>query len=293
MRRLSLSAARNGRPRASPGFGRLVWVVPLILSMSGCAALSKFFRGAFKQPSLNFRSAELQNASLSDATMNLVWELRNPNPINLNLAELSYNFQVEGKQVVAGTPPNGLAVKGNGASLLVFPANIKFQDIVPVIQTFLTKDFANYRAEGHVGIKTPIGVLRFPLSKDGQFEVPKIPQIQLAAPRITGLTFSNATLEVPVTVTNRNSYNLPINQVTGGLSIAGANVGSLTTGDLGQLEGKATKTINLPITVNFASALPAANAIRSGSANIAWNGNVQSGSASIPVNFQQNLSFRR
>lgn len=272
---------------------RLLWVLPVILSMSGCAFLSKFFKNAFKQPSLNFRSAELQNASLSDATVNLTWDLKNPNPVGLSIAELDYLFKVEGKQVVAGTPPRGLNVKPQGSSPLVFPANVKFQDIVPVIETFLTKDQAAYSASGNIGIKTPIGVIRFPLSKEGMFEVPKIPQVQLGAPRIAQLSLTGATLEVPVTVTNRNSYNLPIRQVGGGLSIAGAQVGTLSTGDLGELSGRASKQLNLPINVNFASSLQAANAIRQGSANIAWNGQIQSGSTSIPLKLQQNLNFRR
>lgn len=272
---------------------RLLILLPLILAMSGCAALAKFFKGAFQKPTLNFKSAQLQNASLSDATVNLAWELRNPNAVGLSIAELSYLFKVEGHQVVAGTPPRGLNVKGNGSSLLVFPANVKFQDIAPVVQTFLTKDFAGYSASGNVGIKTPIGVLRFPLSKEGQFEVPKIPQIQLGAPRIANINVSSATLEIPVTVTNRNTYNLPISGVGGALSIAGANVGSMTTGDLGQMTGKASKQLNLPITVNFLQSVQAANAIRQGSANIAWNGQINSGSTSIPLKLQQNLSFRR
>lgn len=272
---------------------RLLVVLPLILAMSGCAALAKFFKNAFKQPTLTFRSAELQNATLSDATVNLAWELRNPNAVGLSIAELDYLFKVEGHQVVAGTPPRGLNVKGNGSSLLVFPANVKFQDIAPVIETFLTKDFAAYSASGNVGIKTPIGVIRFPLSKDGQFEVPKIPQVQLGSPRIASISLQSATLEVPVTVTNRNTYNLPINGVGGTFSIAGANVGSLSTGDLGQLGGKAAKQLNLPITVNFLQSLQAANAIRQGSANIAWNGQIQSGSTNIPLKLQQNLNFRR
>ncbi|MFL5319661.1 MAG: LEA type 2 family protein [Myxococcaceae bacterium] len=272
---------------------RLVWLIPLFLSLSGCAALSKLFKSAFRQPELVFKSAQLQDANLGSATVNLIYELRNPNAFGLNLAELSYNFEVEGKQVVAGTPPNGLQIKPNGSTQLTFPANVKSQDIAPVVETFLTKDFANYKAEGHIGIKTPIGIIRLPISKEGQFEVPKVPAVAFGQPRIANLSFTSAQLEFPVTVTNRNTYVLPINQVSGGLLIAGANVGSLATGNLGGLDGKAAKQITLPVTVNFASALSAANAIRQGNANIAWNGAVQSGSVSIPIKLSQNLAFRK
>lgn len=272
---------------------RLLWVLPLFLALSGCAALSKFFKNAFKQPQLVFRTAELQDANLSSATVNLIFDLKNPNSIGLNLASIDYDFQVEGKQVVAGRPPNGLSVKPNGSTALVFPANVKFQDIAPVVETFLTKDFANYKASGHIGIKTPIGVIQLPISKEGQFEVPKVPAVAFQQPRIASLSISGAQLEFPVTITNRNSYVLPINQVAGGLLISGAQVGTLATGDLGGLQGKAAKQVTLPVSVNFASALSAANAIRQGQANIAWNGAVTSGGISVPIKLQQNLTFRR
>lgn len=272
---------------------RLVWLLPVFFALSGCAALSKFFKNAFKQPTLTFRNAELTDANLGSATVNLIYELRNPNALGLNLAELDYNFQVEGKQVVAGTPPNGLSVKPNASTTLIFPANVKFADIAPVVETFLTKDFAKYAASGHIGIKTPIGVIRLPLSKEGEFEVPKIPQVQLGQPRIANINFSSASLEFPITVTNRNSYVLPISGLQGGLQIAGANVGNLSAGNIGGLDPKAAKQITLPLTVNFASALSAANAIRQGSANVAWNGQLSSGSVNIPIKLSQNLNFRR
>ena len=44
---------------------------------------------------------------------------------------------------------------------LVFPANVKFADIVPVVETFLNKDQALFRVQGSVGIDTPIGVIPF------------------------------------------------------------------------------------------------------------------------------------
>lgn len=273
-------------------------LLPLVLilsvvTLSGCAFLSQLFGGVFQKPRLSFKNASLASASLSDATVNLTWTLSNPNPIGLEIASIDYAFFVEGKQVVAGKPPRGLDIGAEKRTELVFPANVKFADIVPVVQTFLEKDTAKFKASGTIGFQTPIGVLRFPLSKEGEFAVPKLPQVKFQAPTITNITASGATIEFPLQVTNKNGFPIPIDLIAGGLKIAGANVGSIKTQSIGSLTAKGTQTVKLPLTINFASALSAANAIRQGRATVAFDGSLKSGSVAMPLKFSQNLNFKR
>ncbi|MCE9670876.1 LEA type 2 family protein [Myxococcus stipitatus] len=259
-----------------------------LTTLSGCAALQSLLKGAFKKPTLTFKTARLSSASLSDATVDLVYEVNNPNGFGLELASVDYAFFVEGKQVVAGKPRKGLDLKANGRSELVFPANVKFADIVPVVETFLNKDKAAYKAQGSVGVQTPIGVLSFPLQKEGTFDVPKIPQVSFQAPRITNINLTSATVEFPLSITNRNSFPLPVAGITGALKVAGADVGTLTTGNLGTLDGSGTKQVTLPLTINFARAASAAMALRSGgNAKLSLDGRLTSDAQSVPLNLSQ------
>ncbi len=272
---------------------RLAVVVALLAALPGCAFLKNLFLSAFKRPSLTFRQVSLADAALSGITINTHWTLENPNPLGLSLAEVDYAFFVEDKQVVAGKPPQGLQIAANGQSELVFPANVKFSDVVPVVHVFLNQDYARYRAEGHVGVNTPIGILKFPLSTSGQFEVPKVPAVQVASPRVRNLSFQGATLELPLTLTNRNSFELPIQGVSGQLSIGGANVGTVSTGDWGALGGRASKQVVIPVQLNFLAAPAAARAIASGQGQLALSGQVHSGAAAVPFNLSQLVSFLR
>jgi LEA14-like dessication related protein len=262
--------------------------------LAGCASLQRMAKNAFQKPRLTFKTARLQQASLADATVDLVYQLENPNPLGLNLASIDYAFFVEGKQVVAGTPPKGLSIAARGKSDLVFPANVKFADIAPVVQTFLTKDSAQYKAQGSIGIQTPLGVLRFPLEHEGTFEVPKVPQVQFDSPRITNVTLQGATVEFPLTVRNRNTFPLPVGGISGALKVAGASVGNLSTGDLGLLEPSGTRQLTLPLKINFLSAASAANALRSGgNAQVKLEGQLLSGGQNVPLDVAQLLNFRR
>lgn len=261
--------------------------------LSGCAALRGLFQDAFKRPDLRFHRLNLKDLSLAGANLETVWALENPNPLGLSLAEIDYTLFIEGKKVVAGKPSRGLQIPANDRAFLEFPANVKFQELVPTLGVFLNQDTAKYRAEGHIGVQTPIGVLKFPLQKEGVFEVPKVPNVAFQPPRIKSMTLTGATLEIPLQITNRNSFPLPVGGITGALSIAGARVGNVSTGNLGLLQGKGAQTVMLPVTVNFASALQAANALRQGRGTVALSGNLQSGTASVPINLQDALNFIR
>jgi LEA14-like dessication related protein len=272
----------------------LLLVVLGLAILPGCAALQSLFKGAFQKPRLTFKTARLADASLSDATVNLVYEVDNPNAFGLSLASIDYAFFVEGKQVVAGTPRNGLQLKAGGKSELVFPANVRFADLVPVVETFLTKDQAAFKAQGTVGIKTPLGVLRFPLEREGTFEVPKIPRIQFESPRVTNISLSGATVEFPLTVVNRNSFPLPVGGITGAMRVAGAEVGTLSTGNLGLLDASGSKQLVLPLQINFLRAAQAASALRSGgNAQVRFDGRLVSDTQTVPVDFNQLLNFRK
>ncbi|NMO19763.1 hypothetical protein HPC49_21025 [Pyxidicoccus fallax] len=277
-----------------PTMKRALFVLAVLslTTLSGCAALQKMLAGAFKKPTVSFKTARLADASLSDATVNLVYEVNNPNGFGLDLASVDYAFFVEGKQVVAGKPKKGLNLKANGKSELVFPANVKFADIVPVVETFLNKDRAGFKAQGTLGIKTPLGVLEFPLSKEGTFEVPKIPQVSFQAPRIKNISVSGATVEFPLEIKNRNSFPLPVAGITGALKVAGADVGTLSTGSLGLLDGSGSKQVTLPLTINFARAASAAMALRSGgNAQVRLDGQLTSESQSVPLSLSQLVNF--
>jgi LEA14-like dessication related protein len=267
----------------------LVLLALSLATITGCATL----QGLFKKPRVTFKTARLASASLSDATVDVVYEVDNPNPVGLTLAKVEYAFFVEGKQVVAGSPKKGLQLKAHDSNQLVFPANVKFADIVPVVETFLNKDSANFKVQGSLGINTPIGVLSFPLQQEGTFEVPKIPNVQFEAPRITNLSLTGATVEFPLNITNRNSFALPIAGLAGDLKVAGASVGTLSTGDLGMLDGKGSRQVTLPLQINFVRAASAASALRAGNAQLSWNAHLTSGSQSLPLNIGQLVQFKR
>lgn len=268
--------------------------VAAVFLLSGCALLNELLTGVFQKPTFRFKNVALHNASLAGIGLDTVWQLDNPNTVGLSLAAIDYALFIDDKQVVAGTPQKGLQIPAKGATELTFPAEIKFLEIVPALEALLTKDTATWRVSGSIGLQTPIGIISFPLSMQDVFETPKLPQVQFANPKVTNITLQGATIEFPLAVTNRSSFPLAINEVIGALSIAGTPVGTLSTGTLGELEGKGTRQVALPLTINFFSAGTAAvNAIKGGNAQLKFDAQVKSGDAQVPLKLDQLVSFIR
>ena len=264
------------------------------LVLSGCKLLEDFFKTAFQQPGFTFKNVALTDISLGGLTLDTVWVLDNPNSVGLSLAAVDYALFIDNKQVLAGAPAQGLQIPAKGATDLHFPAGIKFLDLVGVIETFLTKDQAAWRAEGSLGVQTPVGIIKLPLAKEGQFEVPKVPQVAFGNPRVSNITLQGATIEFPLNVTNRNTYALPVGGVVGTLSLAGAPLGTLSTGDLGAMDGKGTRQVTLPLQVNFFSAgLAVARAVQGQNAQVSFNAKVQSGPTALPIRVDQLVNLVR
>ena len=93
-----------------------------------------------------------------------------------------------------------------------------------------------------------------------------------------------------------SAYALPIliSTITGSLSIAGSEVGTLSTGDLGNLQGRGTKQLALPLTLSFLSAGNAVmTAINGGNANLAFDARLVSGADQVPLKVDQWVNFVR
>lgn len=276
---------------------RLVLALSTLLTLSGCALLNDYLAlaaVAVQPPAFTFRTAEVKDVTLAGLTLDTVWELSNPNDVSVSLASVDYALFIDGKQVLAGSPPNGLTLEARGSTQLHFPAAIRFVDLGQVVEIFLTKDTAKWRAEGSLGVQTPIGVLKVPLAHEDVFEVPKVPQVAFKNPRVTGLTLTGATLEFPLTVTNRNGFPLPVGALTGTLAIGGSSIGTVTTGELGQLTAKGTRDVSIPVNVSFLSAASAVlSAAQGGNARVTFDAQLSSGGQVAPIKLDQLLQFAR
>jgi LEA14-like dessication related protein len=247
----------------------------------------------FREPSLSFKDASLSDVSLGGATVNLTFTVQNPNRQGISLAETDYKLSIAGKQLVAGKPPAGLKIPGGGSSEVTLPAQVRFADLGDSISAVLKQEQVPYRAEGHIGVSTPLGVLPLAFAKEGILALPRLPTLTLQSPRIAEVSLTQATVDVPLQLSNPNSFPLPLGAVVGDLRIAGSQVGRVASADLGRIDARQSRTVALPVTIRFAEAFAAARALREGRAHVALDARLSSGGASVPFHLEREVDFTR
>src|SRR5215469_758999 len=265
----------------------------LAVGASGCSWL-QMAEGGFKKPDVAYKGASLSDVSLSGATLNVVTSVNNPNPVALALAEVDYRLSIDGHPVATGKPPDGLEIPANGAADVTLPASFKFADLGQAVATMLSKGSAGYKAEGTVGVKTPVGLVKVPLSHEGTFTLPAMPGIELGTPRLTSVAIDHATVELPVTLTGKGTLPVPLQALEAAVTIGGARIGEVSAKDLGTLEPGASRSVTLPLNVPFSGAVEAAQAmLKGGAVPIALDGQLQSGPAPVPFQLKTTASFHR
>lgn len=217
----------------------------LLLSATGCTTLRALL-GDVTKPEFTFKRVNLQGLSFESVTLGLVYEVTNPYEIPIELAEVNYKLAVEGKQVFSGSPNRGVRVPAGRSREITFPAEFRFADLGSAARAIFTKDQLGWKASGTVGLDTPVGILRFPLSKSGTLDRPDLPRVRIAAVRAPRITATGAELRVALDVTNTNPFPMPLEAIRYGLRVAGTEVGSGTVRSAAVAAG-ATRRIELPL----------------------------------------------
>src|SRR5438270_6712764 len=140
-------------------------LLPLLL---GCSLLRQAGSSMFERPTLSFKEARLPHVDFRGAELDLVFLVTNPNSVRLDLTRASYDLEVEGHKVAAGTPKNGLKIPGGATTEVTFPAKLQCNEIAPALEAVFAMDQARYQASGELGL----GRVTLPPQHEGTFAEP-------------------------------------------------------------------------------------------------------------------------
>ena len=266
---------------------KLLLLLPLAF---GCSLVQQVTSKAFERPSLSFKEARMPNIDFQGAELDLVFLVTNPNSMGLDLTRASYNLEVEGHKVAAGTPKNGLKIPGGGTAEVTFPAKVQWNEIAPALEALFAMDQVRYKASGELGI----GSVTLPLQHEGTFAAPKMPKLDLGSPKVTSLTLTGARLALPLKIANVNGFPLPLGGILGTVDIAGATVGRIAMPEAAPVPSKGETTLTIPLNVSFLqSGAAVAQALRSGVAEVKIDATLNAAGASIPVKLARTVELQR
>ena len=262
----------------------------LLPAIYGCSLLQRAGSSAFERPALSFKEARLPQIDFQGAELDLVFLVTNPNAYGLDLTRASYDLEVEGHKVAAGTPKNGLKIPARGTAEVTFPARLLWNEIAPALEAVFAMDRVRYKASGELGL----GPVVLPLTHEGTFEAPKMPKLDVGSPQITSLSLTGARLALPLKIDNVNAFPLPLGGILGTVDIAGARVGRIALPESAPVPSKGQTTLNIPLNVSFLQTGAAvAQAIRTGVAEVTIDAILNAAGATIPVKVARTVELQR
>ena len=121
-----------------------------------------------------------------------------------------------------------------------------------------------------------------------------MPKFDFGAPQITSVSLTGARLSIPLKIGNANGFPLPLAGILGDVSIAGSKVGRVAMPEQAPVPAGKETTVLIPLDLSFLSAgQAAAEAIRTGVAEVKIDGTVNAGGAILPVKVAKTVELQR
>jgi len=142
------------------------------LTLSACS-------GAVQQPEIDLEGVTVGSLGLSGGTLVANIRVRNPNRFTLRANDLRYQLFLRKPDAqpgdsawtrfADGTYPDTLTVRAGQTRTFPIPVSFSFGQLAGASRQLLGYGRVDYRAEGTVDVKTPIGMREVPFHKTGTF----------------------------------------------------------------------------------------------------------------------------
>ncbi len=221
--------------------------IPFLLAtvaLSGCAD-SGFL------PSVSFERIDLERISWQDIDADFVFSVKNPNPLQIDLARFDYDLSFSGIDWVSGNNPDGLVLVASGSSEWALPMHIVFQELYDLVQATKGEDTIPFELQGSFGFDTSIGDVDLPYRAEGGFPALRTPDVHYQALRVSDVQLTTADLALDLGVVNDQGSNLWFKDFDYDVDLSGFDIGAGQVAELGAAEPATTTTLTLPFTVDL------------------------------------------
>ncbi|MCB9677507.1 MAG: LEA type 2 family protein [Alphaproteobacteria bacterium] len=224
--------------------------LPMILVLlTGCDELDPFL------PKIFFDTLQVEEIDFQQAKIDFVFQVDNPNPVEVGLSSFSYDLGLEGIHLLAGDNEDGFTLEAADASELRLPVDLGWKDTWDTVQATRGLDTVGFGLKGHFGFDTPLGEARLPYDEGGDFPALRTPKFRFKNLRATGLDIftQTASLELDLGIDNEHASNLFFDRFDYGLTVDGQPLASGLVNTF-EVQGAEEGDLCLPIQVNLLTA---------------------------------------
>ena len=218
-----------------------------LLLLTGCEQLEQFV------PTVNFQRMDVTEIDFEHIEADFVFSVDNPNPVEVGLSSFSYDFGLEGQDLLEGDNEDGFQLEAMGASNLALPLNLSWEDAWAAVDATRGEDDVGFGLAGHMGFDTPLGEARVPYDQDGSFPALRTPKFRFERVRVErfNIVSQEAELAIDLGVDNPHGSTLFFDAFAYDLDLGGDPVATGTIRQLGGVEGATEGTLTLPVAIDL------------------------------------------
>lgn len=222
-----------------------------VLLLAGCPKNVKLPDLSQFTPKVRFDRVDLGKPDWQGVDADFVLAVDNPNPVGVSLATWSWDLDIAGNDLLAGTSEEGARLEPQGESRLAIPARLDFADLLAVGNAAKGQAEVPFALGGSLGFATPLGVATVPFSEQGTLPVLRKPRVRVQALKVDKLDVlaGRADLALELAVSHQGGAKLDLSDVAWTLDLGGKRVADGTAPSLASVSGGETQVVRLPIGV--------------------------------------------
>jgi LEA14-like dessication related protein len=147
-------------------------VVASCLVATACATLRSALN--FQEPQIELQEINITGMGLSGGTLDLVFDVYNPNDYRLRSTRLEVGLDLEGKHFGDALIDRPLDLSPTNHSRVVMPVRFEWAGVGAAARGLLTRQALNYGVTGAVLLDTPLGDKRVQLRSTGNVPLKKL-----------------------------------------------------------------------------------------------------------------------
>jgi LEA14-like dessication related protein len=143
-----------------------------LLALTGCATLRSALN--FQEPQVALQQINITGLGLTGGTLDLVFDVYNPNDYRLRSTRLEVGLDLEGTHFGDALIDRPLDLSPTNHSQVVMPVQFEWAGVGAAAQGFLTRQAVQYAVTGAVLLDTPLGEKRVQLRSTGDVPLKKL-----------------------------------------------------------------------------------------------------------------------
>jgi LEA14-like dessication related protein len=143
-----------------------------LLGLTGCASLRSMLN--FQEPQMQLQEINITGMGLTGGTLDLVFDVYNPNDYRLRSTRLEVGLDLEGQHFGDALIDRPLDLSPTNHSRVVMPVRFEWAGVGAAARGLLTHQSLKYGVTGAVLLDTPLGEKRVQLRGSGDVPLRKL-----------------------------------------------------------------------------------------------------------------------